>query len=132
MVGAGKFSVCTTSFHSPWLKRFVTLRFALSVTCLQAFLGFSGTLGYVLLMDAQNESRESTDADSTYAVQSYGGLTLSVVPWERAWQCHSHCLVLRAASVMACCKANAISAFHLFFVKVKILLQFLLVNENWY
>ena len=69
----------------------------------------------------------------TGAVQSYGGLALSVpsfcaectvLPWEGAWQGHSHCSGCAAASTTARCKTNAEAIFGLFFfIKVKSPLQ---------
>lgn len=51
--------ISVSLFLSPQLKRLLMSSFMLSVTPLQALLGFSDTLGRILLMAAQNKSRSS-------------------------------------------------------------------------
>ena len=50
------------------------------------------TLEHILLVDAQNKLRESTDAHRhSSKLWRLDAEMLSVVSREGAWQCHSHC-----------------------------------------
>lgn len=68
----------------------------------------------------------------TDTVQSSGGLMLSGVPRESAWQTHS--VRVHPASVMACCNTNVEGYFHFlpFPVKVKIHFGVLSVSKDRY
>ena len=59
---------------------------------------------------------------------------VSVLPGEGVWHCQSRCVGVQIASVTAQCKTNAECYFHFLcsFVKTRILLGFIFLNENRY
>lgn len=87
-----KFNACTMSlFYSPRSKPFIVSSVILSIEPL-ALSGLSDTWGRILLTDAQNKMRRSTDAHRHNSeLWQLDAETLSIILREGAWQGHSHC-----------------------------------------